>query len=448
MDRALKKVVIDAGHGGEDPGTVANGITEKDYTLKISEYIHNRLDEMGIPNEMSRTSDVTLDSNSRPSKIQSFYGDGSDVIVVSNHINAGGGDGAEVIYALRNSDTFSKKIAKELEMTGQNVRKYYQRRLPSNPAKDYYYIMRDTPNNETVIVEYGFADSSGDDVNQIKNNWEELAEAVTKAIVEYAGGTYQAPLDSNYYTVQSGDSLWSISKKFGITVDELKQANNLSSNLLSVGQNLYIPTKETDVTTGEYVVEKGDTLYKIAQKFETTVDNLKSINNLTTDSLAIGQILKVPTENASIDTNTYTVKSGDTLYGIASKYNTTVDEIKSLNNLTSNTLSIGQVLKVPSQSSTNTYIVKSGDTLYGIANKYNTTVDKLKKLNNLTSNTLSIGQELKLPISSSENVVYTVKAGDTLYSIAREFGTTVSAITSLNNLDTTVLSVGQKLLLP
>lgn len=333
-------------------------------------------------------------------------------------------------------------------MTGQNVRKYYQRRLPSNPAKDYYYIMRDTPNNETVIVEYGFADSSGDDVNQIKNNWEELAEAVTKAIVEYAGGTYQAPLDSNYYTVQSGDSLWSISKKFGITVDELKQANNLSSNLLSVGQNLYIPTKETDVTTGEYVVEKGDTLYKIAQKFGTTVDNLKSINNLTTDSLAIGQILKVPTENASIDTNTYTVKSGDTLYGIASKYNTTVDEIKSLNNLTSNTLSIGQVLKVPSQSSTNTYIVKSGDTLYGIANKYNTTVDKLKKLNNLTSNTLSIGQELKLPISSSENVVYTVKAGDTLYSIAREFGTTVSAITSLNNLDTTVLSVGQKLLLP
>ena len=448
MDRALKKVVIDAGHGGEDPGTVANGITEKDYTLKISEYIHNRLDEMGIPNEMSRTSDVTLDSNSRPSKIQSFYGDGSDVIVVSNHINAGGGDGAEVIYALRNSDTFSKKIAKELEMTGQNVRKYYQRRLPSNPAKDYYYIMRDTPNNETVIVEYGFADSSGDDVNQIKNNWEELAEAVTKAIVEYAGGTYQAPLDSNYYTVQSGDSLWSISKKFGITVDELKQANNLSSNLLSVGQNLYIPTKETDVTTGEYVVEKGDTLYKIAQKFGTTVDNLKSINNLTTDSLAIGQILKVPTENASIDTNTYTVKSGDTLYGIASKYNTTVDEIKSLNNLTSNTLSIGQVLKVPSQSSTNTYIVKSVDTLYGIANKYNTTVDKLKKLNNLTSNTLSIGQELKLPISSSENVVYTVKAGDTLYSIAREFGTTVSAITSLNNLDTTVLSVGQKLLLP
>ncbi len=449
MDRALKKVVIDAGHGGDDPGTIANGITEKEYTLKISEYIHNRLDEMGIPNELSRDSDETLDSNSRPGRIQSFYGNGSDVIVVSNHINAGGGDGAEVIYALRNSDTFSSKIAKELETAGQNVRKYYQRRLPSNPAKDYYYIMRDTPNNETVIVEYGFADSSGDDVSQIKNNWEDLAEAVTKAIVEYAGGTYQAPADSNYYTVKSGDSLWSISKKFGITVDELKQANNLTSNLLSIGQNLYIPTKETDVTTNEYVVVKGDTLYGIASKFNTTVDNLKSINNLTTDALAIGQILKIPSTTTT-ETNTYTVKSGDTLYAIANKYNTTVDAIKNLNNLTSNTLSIGQTLKIPSSTTSNntTYTVKSGDTLYAIANKYNTTVDAIKNLNNLTSNTLSIGQTLKIPNNTSNNITYTVKKGDSLYSIAQEFGTTVSAITDLNNLSTTVLMVGQKLLLP
>ena len=91
-NRALKKVVIDAGHGGDDPGTIANGITEKEYTLKISEYIHNRLDELGIPNEMSRTSDETLDSNNRPERIQEFYGNGDDVIVVSNHINAGGAE--------------------------------------------------------------------------------------------------------------------------------------------------------------------------------------------------------------------------------------------------------------------------------------------------------------------------------------------------------------------
>ena len=88
--RAIRRVILDPGHGGDDPGTISNGIVEKDYTLKISEYIHNRLDELGIPNEMSRTTDETLDSNSRPERIQSFYGNGEDVIVVSNHINAGG----------------------------------------------------------------------------------------------------------------------------------------------------------------------------------------------------------------------------------------------------------------------------------------------------------------------------------------------------------------------
>lgn len=380
-ERAIKKVVLDSGHGGEDPGTIANGITEKDYTLKISEYIHNRLDEMGVPNAMTRTSDATLTPSERPKKVQSFYGNGSDVIVVSNHINAGSGDGAEIIYALRNNDTFARKIANEFENAGQNVRKYYQRRLPSNPAKDYYYIMRDTPNNETVIVEYGFADSTGDDVSQLKNNWENLAEAVTKAIVEYAGGKYVAPAGSNYYTVKSGDSLWSISKKFDITVDELKKANNLSSNLLSVGQNLIIPGKEAQATSDEYVVKKGDTLYSIARKYNTSVDNLKSINNITTDSLAIGQIIKLPST---------------------------------------------------SSTASDTYIVKKGDSLYSIARTYNTSVDKLKEINNLTSNALAIGQVLKLPSSNaSENVVYTVKKGDSLYSIAREYGTTIKILTNI-----------------
>ena len=397
-ERAIKKVVLDSGHGGEDPGTIANGITEKDYTLKISEYIHNRLDEMGVPNAMTRTSDVTLTPSERPKKVQSFYGNGGDVIVVSNHINAGSGDGAEIIYALRNNDAFARKIATEFENAGQNVRKYYQRRLPSNPAKDYYYIMRDTPNNETVIVEYGFADSTGDDVSQLKNNWENLAEAVTKAIVEYAGGKYVAPAGSNYYTVKNGDSLWSISKKFGITVDELKNANNLSSNLLSVGQNLIIPGKEAQATGDEYVVKKGDTLYSIARKYNTSVDNLKSINNITTDSLAIGQIIKLPS-TSSTASDTYIVKKGDSLYSIARTYNTSVDKLKEINNLTSNALAIGQVLKLPSSNASEkvVYTVKKGDSLYSIAREYGTTVDAIKKLNNITSNTLSIGQKLLLP---------------------------------------------------
>ena len=395
-ERAIKKVVIDAGHGGDDPGTIANGITEKDYTLKISNYIHNRLDEMGIPNEMSRTSDVMLSASDRPKKIQSFYGNGSDVLVVSNHINAGGGDGAEIIYALRNNDKFAKKLATEFENAGQSVRKYYQRRLPSNPAKDYYYIMRDTPNNETVIVEYGFADTISD-ANLIKNDWEKLAEAVTKAIVEYAGGKYVAPLGSNYYTVKSGDSLWSISRKFGVTVNDLKKVNNLSSNLLSIGQNLIIPGKKNNTSSNEYVVKKRDTLYGIANKYNVSVDNLKSYNNLSTDSLSIGQIIKIP--DNKVNSNEYVVKSGDSLYSISRKYGVSVDELMSVNNLKSTVLSVGQVLKIPNSGEvTNViYTVKKGDSLWSIAKNNKTTVDAIVKLNNLSNANLSIGQKLLLP---------------------------------------------------
>lgn len=100
----MKKVVIDAGHGGSDPGASGNGIIEKEYTLKISQYIHERLDELGIPNEMTRVSDDTLEPTDRVKRILGFYGDGKDVIVLSNHINAGGATFAECgnkIYVCR-----------------------------------------------------------------------------------------------------------------------------------------------------------------------------------------------------------------------------------------------------------------------------------------------------------------------------------------------------------
>ena len=334
-----KKVVIDSGHGGVDGGSSGNGILEKEYTLKISNYIKKRLDELGIENAMTRTSDELLDHSTRPKKAQSFFGKGNDVIVLSNHLNAGGGDGAEVIYALRNTDALSKLIAKELESSGQNVRKYYQRRLPSNPSKDYYYLLRDTPNNETLIVEYGFLDSTGDDVNLIKNNWEDLAEAVVKALANYIGVTYSLNEGSDYYVVKKGDSLWSIAKKYNMTVDELKSINNLKSNLLSIGQRLKI--KESNDNQNIYIVKKGDTLYKIANMYGTTVDNLKALNNLKNNNLSIGQKLIVPSKN-----KIYIVQKGDSLWSIARKYDTTVDSIKRNNNLSTNVLQIGQKLKI------------------------------------------------------------------------------------------------------
>ena len=118
----MKKVVIDAGHGGQDFGAIGNGIVEKDLTLKISKYIKKRLDELGIESTLTRLEDETLNPSDRINKILSIYGSNEDVIVLSNHINAGKGDGAEVIYSLRNNDTLSNLILKELENKGQNIR--------------------------------------------------------------------------------------------------------------------------------------------------------------------------------------------------------------------------------------------------------------------------------------------------------------------------------------
>lgn len=395
-ERASKKIVVDAGHGGTDGGASGNGIVEKEYTLKISKYISDRLNDLGIENALTRDSDVTLNQTDRVNKIKSLFGTGSDVIVVSNHLNAGGGDGAEVIYALRNNNTLSQKIVNELEKSGQNIRKYYQRRLPSNPAKDYYYIMRDTPNTEAIIVEYGFLDSSKDDVSQIKNNWEEYAEAVVRALADYANVPYVAPAGSNYYIVKSGDSLWSIAKKFNTTVNELKSLNNLKSNLLSIGETLAIPIEGSSSTSDvTYTVKSGDSLWSIAQKYGTTVSNLKSLNNLTSNTLQIGQKLLVQSTQMDDSTNKYTVKSGDNLYAISKLYGVSVADLKEANNLTSNTLQIGQILTIPTE--TKIYTVKSGDTLYSIARANNTTVTRLIELNNLATNVLSVGQKLLIP---------------------------------------------------
>ena len=95
-DRVVRGVIIDPGHGGEDSGAIGNNQYEKDYTLKISRYMYDRLKELGIPVSITRDSDVTLNPKDRVSKILSFYGDDPNVIVVSNHLNSGGGDSQSV----------------------------------------------------------------------------------------------------------------------------------------------------------------------------------------------------------------------------------------------------------------------------------------------------------------------------------------------------------------
>ena len=148
-----------------------------------------------------------------------------------------GAEGAEVIYALRNNETLSSKVLNELAKNGQTIRKYYQKRGTPNPSKDYYFMLRDTAPYESIIVEYGFLDNTKD-AAKLKKNYERYAYATLEALLDYIGYSKD---DLDYYTVKSGDTLYSIARKYNTTVDAIKVANNLTSNVLSIGKELIIP---------------------------------------------------------------------------------------------------------------------------------------------------------------------------------------------------------------
>lgn len=219
-------------------------------------------------------------------------------------------------------------------------------------------------------------------------------------------GLNQASAHELTYKVQSGDTLWRISTNNQISVQDLMNFNHLTSSNLYVGQELSLLAPHSH-ETGHYTVKSGDTLYSISKNKNTTVSMLKTLNNLTSDMLYVGQVLKINYvgEKAPASSSSYTVQSGDTLYSIAKNNNTTVSELKSLNNLTSDILSIGQVLKMasegekapaPTPSASSSYTVQPGDTLWKIATANGLSVAQLKGINALTSDALYPGQVLRL----------------------------------------------------
>ena len=406
------KVIVDAGHGGNDPGAVNGNIKEKDLTLQAAKYIDRRLKELGINSVLTRDTDEYLPREDRIRRINSITNN-QPAILISNHINAGGGEGAEIVYALRNNSTLADITLQNIGEVGQLKRKVYQRRLPENPNLDYYYILRESgQNTEPILIEYGFIDNVKDQ-NKLLNYLDDYAEAVVKSIAEYTNTPYLEPNKQDQYTVQKGDTLYSISQKFNISVNKLKEINNLNTNTILPGQIIIVTENATPPQPTTYKVQKGDTLYSISQKFNTTVDAIKRLNNITSNNIYLNQELYIPTsstppseplpippidDDENEEYSEYIVQKGDSLWKISRDYNITVKDLIELNNLTTTTLQIGDKLLVPIKlNQEKTYIVKSGDTLWSIAKDNNVTVNELKEKNNLTSNLLSIGQTLIIP---------------------------------------------------
>ncbi|MBQ6404990.1 MAG: LysM peptidoglycan-binding domain-containing protein [Bacilli bacterium] len=394
MNQKFDGVIIDAGHGGIDSGAVGNNLQEKELNLRASKYMKKRLDELGIPSKMTREEDEYLPKDERIRKVLSLYNNSPNTILISNHINAGGGEGAEVVYALKNNSSLANKILNNIEEKGQIPRKIYQRRLPENPNLDYYYILRETGNTTPLLVEYGFIDNKNDSV-KLNKNIEDYVEGVVQAIAEYLNYPYKPPQEEqakDSYIVQKGDTLYSISKKMNIPIETIKKINKLDNNTLSIGQILYLNEKDNPEEE-YYIVQKGDTLYSISKKFQMKIEELKELNNISSDTLQVGQVLIINGNKMPDNNQTYIVKKGDSLWGISKKYNIPINELIAINQLDDLTLQIGQELIV-TPSEQDSYVVQKGDTLWSVAKKNGLSVEELKELNNLTTNLLSVGQKL------------------------------------------------------
>lgn len=177
---ANPEVVIDAGHGGTDPGAQGNGIVEKVITLAASLYMFERFGELGIKRALTRNTDITIDPAERTKLIR----DSKAKYCISNHINAGGGDGAETIHSIYANSDLATAIANEIVKAGQNLRRVFTRK--NSKGTDYYYMHRDSGAVNTNIVEYFFLDSRAVGTNgDISEYNTELMDWVEGAVKGY-----------------------------------------------------------------------------------------------------------------------------------------------------------------------------------------------------------------------------------------------------------------------
>lgn len=303
------------------------------------------------------------------------------------------------------------------------------------------------------------------------------------------------------HRIRNGESLSSIANRYGVTVNQIKEWNNLKSNKIYKGRKLVIysgdlknaPTTQVASNqqhrTTKYKVRRGDTISEIATKFGVTAQQLRKWNGLKSNRISAGQTLAVYGKDftKSLGDNTtrkesnivkYTIKKGDTIGEIADMFDVSTAEIRDWNNLSGNKVVAGKTLtiysdaspsknnvtpkketvaakNITSNSGTIIHNVNSGETLGGIAESYSVSVKDLKLWNNISSNKIKVGQELVIYKTGGQNVqpqknssvnkIHKVKDGESLWTIAKIYRVLVSDIMVWNNLKSDRVKIGQRL---
>jgi len=283
------------------------------------------------------------------------------------------------------------------------------------------------------------------------------------------------------HKVKKGESLWTIARRYGTSVQALIDANSVKNpKALRLGSYLLIPVDRITAdkiaasnTTGtkksskssSYKVKPGDTPSEIAEKFDISTSSLLAVNGLNSKSIIrVGQKLKIPGKGKSLNSQTkenvaHTVKKGESLWSIARKYSVTVSQVKKWNKLKSDRLDAGQKLTIVLDSSNRmasstkskssnkdrkfVHTVESGESLWSIARKYKVTISEIKDWNSLKTEALQIGQKLTIygdskiaqNEKSDEKVVHTVSQGETLWEIAKKYGTSTDTIIKSNGIN-------------
>lgn len=476
-------IVVDAGHGGEDPGAIGpNKLKEKYVVLDIAKKLANKINRTeGYIAKLTRTNDYYVPlkkrrdfaRKNRADLFVSIHADafdrpaasGASVFALSlrgatserarflarkeNKADLIGGVGD---VSLLDKDDTLKSVLVDLSMSatltssldaGKHILEEMDdiAKLHKKSVEQANFLVLKSADVPSILVETGFISNPKEAKKLSTGNYrEKMASSIFAGVRAFfeknpPADTYIAwkqkggkENTAGFYKVSSGDTLSGIADRFKVSVNELKRLNKLSTNDIRIGQTLRLRSSKivsnpvaipTAGSSRVHKVKSGESLLGIALHYDMTMSDLKRINKLSKDSIKIGQVLtidnvSVQNETVPIDSNLFSqdtksrhkVTNGETLSGIAYRYGMSTSELKKLNDLSSNSIRIGQVLLVRSEKTVakakviekkRVHKVRNGDTLSGIALRYSSSVSEIKKYNNLDGSSLQIGQKLVIP---------------------------------------------------